>query len=219
MREDYYEYQQIERIQFADGTEWGRAEIRHAVVQGTDAAEDIWGSEVVDDAHGLDGNDRIWTRGGNDTIDAGAGNDQAWAGNGDDLLQGGIGNDSLYGEAGNDTLIGGEGNDYPSGGKGNDTNVWVGHRPRQRHHQRTRQLAHSQRSRPPHAGGPAPWDLKFSSNRDGNLLVEALATGETLRIERGLAAGQEYMRVEQFEFDGGTVWTLADVQATIAGGA
>lgn len=64
-----------------------------ALIEGTEAGEQLLGTEGDDDIRGGGGNDRLYGRGG------------------DDRLEGGSGDDYLSGGAGNDTLIGGTGND------------------------------------------------------------------------------------------------------------
>ncbi|MGO7530065.1 calcium-binding protein, partial [Rhizobium ruizarguesonis] len=87
----------LDRIQFADGTVWDRAQIQAA----------------------------SWIRGaaGNDTLTGTSGNDTLTGGAGSDVLNGGAGNDTLYGDAGNDNLTGGTGDDLFvfKAGFGNDT--------------------------------------------------------------------------------------------------
>lgn len=72
------------------------------LLNGSDAAEDLYGSA---------GNDRIYALGGNDTIYGLGGNDWLDGGQGDDVLVGGDGNDVLLGAYGKDTLVGGAGQD------------------------------------------------------------------------------------------------------------
>jgi len=130
---------QVENIQFADGTLWDAAEIRHTVLQGTPGNDNLIGFSTADTIRGFEGDDKLYGRSGDDTIEGGPGNDSLYgeAGNdlllggddmdylsggaGDDTLEGGSGNDSLYGEAGNDLLVGGDDRDYLSGGEGDDT--------------------------------------------------------------------------------------------------
>ncbi|MGR9145680.1 calcium-binding protein (plasmid) [Rhizobium leguminosarum] len=75
----------MDRIEFADGTAWDRAQIQAA----------------------------SWIRGAasNDTLTGTSGNDTLTGGAGSDVLNGGAGNDTIYGDAGNDNLTGGTGDD------------------------------------------------------------------------------------------------------------
>ncbi|MFN9746664.1 MAG: calcium-binding protein, partial [Betaproteobacteria bacterium] len=84
----------LHRVVFADGTEWGVADIYARLATGATAGDDF-----------------LVGTGGNDTLDALAGND---------FVLGGAGNDTLRGGSGNDTLDGGEGDDAFDGGPGHD---------------------------------------------------------------------------------------------------
>ena len=78
----------LEKILFADGNVWDRADIvRWTTVDGTSAAETI---------RGLAYDDNLYGHGGNDTL-IGA--------EGDDYLDGGAGADSLVGDAGHDRYV------------------------------------------------------------------------------------------------------------------
>jgi hypothetical protein len=89
---------QLTSVEFADGTQWTRADINamSPITRGTD---------------------------GDDTINTGSTNDTIYGGAGDDTINGGYGNDILIGEAGDDTLAGGNGYDVYiwNLGDGNDT--------------------------------------------------------------------------------------------------
>ncbi|SDJ01426.1 VCBS repeat-containing protein [Bradyrhizobium sp. Rc2d] len=99
------------------------------IINGTDANNQIAGTnaaDVINAKNGDDtvnagaGNDLIQGGNGNDSINAGAGNDLIDAGNGNDTVDGGTGNDLIFGGNGNDTLLGGTGNDLIGGGNGDD---------------------------------------------------------------------------------------------------
>ncbi|MEI6032107.1 MAG: calcium-binding protein [Synechococcaceae cyanobacterium ELA739] len=90
-------------LQFGDGTRWSWAQLLHLSLQGTDAADNIFGSLRAD------------------KINAGAGNDIVYGNEGDDQISGDSGDDVLRGEAGDDDLDGGAGNDSLFGGLGNNT--------------------------------------------------------------------------------------------------
>ena len=79
--------QQIERIEFSDGTVWGITELAATPLDGTNNADQMWGSPTSDRINGFGGADEIT------------------AGMGDDILDGGTGNDWLDGGAGNDTYL------------------------------------------------------------------------------------------------------------------
>jgi Ca2+-binding RTX toxin-like protein len=75
--------------------------------------DDIQGGAGADTISGDDGNDRIYGEGGNDIIEGGAGGDQLYDGAGDDIVRGGADGDVFQSqESGNDLLEGGGGGDY-----------------------------------------------------------------------------------------------------------
>ena len=86
LREDRY---QIERIEFADETEWTPADLRTNLLL----------------ALATDGNDVIDGFDTDDTLEGGLGNDTLDGGRGNDTLTGGGGNDVLVGGAGADTFV------------------------------------------------------------------------------------------------------------------
>ncbi|MEW6740894.1 MAG: calcium-binding protein [Nitrospirota bacterium] len=129
---------QVERIQFADGTIWDVPAIKKLVLQGTEGNDTLIGYNTGDVIQGFGGNDNLYGQQSDDTLEGGAGNDYLYgeAGNdilrggegsdiligglGDDISDGGSGDDYIYDEAGNDMLRGGEGNDILYSGEGND---------------------------------------------------------------------------------------------------
>jgi Ca2+-binding RTX toxin-like protein len=131
----------IEKIQFADGTEWSL--IDGLTFTGTDNDDVVNGTDNEDGFVGLAGNDVFYGWGGTDTVDyshdisgvvVNLQNGTAIDGYGDldtlhsienaigssydDVLDGSIGNDVLCGGAGVDLLRGGEGNDTLHAGDG-----------------------------------------------------------------------------------------------------
>ncbi len=130
---------QIDKILFADGSNWTQATIKAKVMTGTRGDDHLWGYAGNDTLTANAGDDVVYTAAGNDVVDGGAGadilygeegndtlrggtqNDFLDGGNGVDNLQGQDGNDILYGQAGDDSLDGGAGNDLLDGGTGNDT--------------------------------------------------------------------------------------------------
>ena len=120
----HYSGDGIERVEFSDGTVWGRADIdAHLTSELTDAADVFTGTAGADTILGKGGNDSISGVGGDDYIDGGAGNDTLRGGDGNDLLVGGAGLDLLYGDAGADTFDGrsDSARDIMSGAAGSDT--------------------------------------------------------------------------------------------------
>jgi Ca2+-binding RTX toxin-like protein len=81
------------------------------VINGTDSADYLVGTNQKDLIFGNGGNDFIRGFGDDDCI---------YAGDGDDLVFGAGGNDIIYGEDGNDNIRTGKGNDTIYGGNGND---------------------------------------------------------------------------------------------------
>ncbi|MDD5297126.1 MAG: calcium-binding protein [Rhodocyclaceae bacterium] len=128
---------QLEQIQFADGTVWSGAAV-HAqglALSGTAGNDVMNGVDAFgDNLKGLSGNDTLNGLGGDDTLDGGDGNDVLDGGHGADTLIGGAGDDVLGGAYGSADYNGGNynpglyawnvssyvGNRY-IGGTGNDT--------------------------------------------------------------------------------------------------
>jgi Ca2+-binding RTX toxin-like protein len=82
---------QIDQIQFADGTTWTYADITNRVflLTGTSQNETLLGFNNDNDLRAMNGNDQVFGVGGNDILDGGQG---------DDILIGGEGNDTyLFG--------------------------------------------------------------------------------------------------------------------------
>lgn len=95
---------QIEQIQFAEGTIWSASTIKDmtkgTATQGNDV---LFGEDTLSDSlSSLDGDDKLYGLGGNDILSGGGGADELYGGEGSDRLQGGTGNDRLYGDRGND---------------------------------------------------------------------------------------------------------------------
>lgn len=107
---------QIERIQFADGTNWDVVAVQRAVLQGTVENDRIIAYSGNDIANGGDGDDSLSGLAGDDALQGNAGNDLLFGGAGADMLAGGDGDDTLAGGLGNDTLSGDLGNDVLYGG-------------------------------------------------------------------------------------------------------
>lgn len=84
-------------------------------IDGTEAAETLFGSDLFD---------VIFAGGGNDTVSGGPGDDTIFGRSGDDILYGDDGADRIFGGAGDDWLDGGNGNDWLNGGAGADTFVF-----------------------------------------------------------------------------------------------
>ena len=92
----------INRIEFADGTHWGQADMMHHSVQGTEGSDTLYALTESDIIHAGAGDDTIH---GSGYLDGGLGNDKLYAGQGDDTLMGGDGDDLLEGGAGSDQYL------------------------------------------------------------------------------------------------------------------
>jgi len=112
----------------------------------------------------------------------------------DEVVDGGAGNDRLLGRGGSDTYLFGTGsghdtiNDYPEDIRWNTPDRVL--------------------------FGPGVTTVNVALARDGEDLVIALASGETLRVEEQF--GFIYSRIEQFEFADGTIWSETDVRAILS---
>ena len=95
-----------------------------ARIFGTQADDDLTGSNAADIIKARGGDDIVNARNGDDTIQGGNGNDQFFGEDGDDLILARLGDDIVGGGAGNDTLDGGGGNDTLTGGDGVDTFIF-----------------------------------------------------------------------------------------------
>ncbi|PYD22726.1 calcium-binding protein [Pseudomonas savastanoi pv. glycinea] len=112
---------EIDRIQFADGSEWNQTTIKSNVIQSTDSDDTLRGFATDDVISAGLGDDAIYGADGNDTLSGGDGIDALYGDVGNDHLLGDAGNDTLYGGAGDDLLDGGAGNDALTGSEGSDT--------------------------------------------------------------------------------------------------
>lgn len=113
---------QIEQIQFAEGTTWNASTIKDMTKGTATSGNDVLVGEeaLADSISGLDGDDKLYGLGGNDILSGGGGADELNGDIGSDTLLGEAGNDRLYGGAGSDTLLGGAGNDQLDGDRGSD---------------------------------------------------------------------------------------------------
>ena len=100
------------------------------VFVGTEADEEVNGTNGVDYLYGYYGNDRLFGLGGTDILRGSFGNDYLDGGDGsdgisgnadDDTILGGNGLDIIRGDDGQDSIDGGGGDDIISGGFGGDT--------------------------------------------------------------------------------------------------
>lgn len=121
----------LDRVRFADGTEWDVVELNQRVVSlpsttGSDVLSGTLQNDVID---GLAGNDAIYGAEGDDVLIGGEGNDIIEGYTGNDIMQGGSGDDyiddwdgsNIYEAAdGNDTLYSSDGMNFIGAGRGDD---------------------------------------------------------------------------------------------------
>jgi Ca2+-binding RTX toxin-like protein len=224
---------EMEAIEFADGTVWDLAQIKNMLIQGTAGPDTLIGYETPESISGLGGNDVISGRGGNDTLDGGPGTDRLDGEAGDDSLLGGSGNDQLYGGPDNDTLggeagddyldggtgvdrlDGGAGNDSMNGGRGPDTYLFG-----RGSGQDTIQDADSTAGVADTiemAAGVWPSDVALSRNGD-HLVLRINGTTDQLTVYYWFWQDLPDNRVEQIRFADGTVWDAAAIKLTVLTG-
>ena len=189
---------QIEQVQFADGTLWDAATLttlsKGVASEGNDVLQGDESS--ADILNGLGGDDSLYGLSGNDTLNGGAGNDKLFGGAGMDTLDGGAGNDSLYGDAGNDTYLfyRGVGQDWISdydSSVGNLDTIKVG-------------------------AGLKPSDIQLS--RDTYDLFVGIA-GTTDKLTASSWFSNSAYRIEQIQFDDGTLWSADTINSMTKGTA
>ncbi|MGA7180532.1 MAG: calcium-binding protein [Thiobacillaceae bacterium] len=221
--------QQVDRIEFADGTVWTYADVQDMLLMSTENSDLLYGFFGNDVIDGLGGDDRIDGMDGNDVISGGDGYDKLQGGLGDDVLKGGAGNDLLLGydgildpspgavviNDGNDVLDGGTGNDRMSGGRGDDLYLF-----------RKGDGADFIREAP-NGNGPSndvlrlgpgivPGDVSlyrtYDPSADGDALVVVI-DGSHDQITINGYFGSTDTQIERIEFDNGNgpVWTAADI--------
>lgn len=115
---------QIESVRFADGTAISLAQIKEAVLKGTDGDDVLTGYATDDMLDGGLGSDTIHGGAGTDQISGGDGDDKLYGDAGNDVITGGRGNDFIYSGDDDDTINGGLGDDELIGGLGNDTYIF-----------------------------------------------------------------------------------------------
>ncbi|MCP1445048.1 Ca2+-binding RTX toxin-like protein [Pseudomonas sp. GGS8] len=189
---------QVEQVQFADGTLWDAATLttlsKGVASEGNDVLQGDESS--ADILNGLGGDDSLYGLSGNDTLNGGAGSDKLFGGAGMDTLDGGAGNDSLYGDAGNDTyqFYRGVGQDWISdydSSVGNLDTIKVG-------------------------AGLKPSDIQLS--RDTYDLFVGIAGTTDKLTASGWFSNSAY-RIEQIQFDDGTLWSADTIKSMTKGTA
>ncbi|MDR1274802.1 MAG: putative Ig domain-containing protein [Candidatus Accumulibacter sp.] len=182
---------QIQVIEFGDGTEWTWAQVTQAGMRATSANENLslYQSGAL---YGEGGNDSLWGSSADDSIYGGDGSDTIFGSDGDDVIDGGAGIDYLYGGAGDDTFIFGVGysHDFVSasdtGADKVDTIKLVGLQPE---------------------------DVEFGvvmNNGYQDLQIRINATGETITVQSGASNGYGN-QIQIVEFGDGTQWTWEQI--------
>jgi Ca2+-binding RTX toxin-like protein len=192
----------FERLEFADGTTVSYADFLAGgfylngtdgddVITGTGAFDRISGLGGNDTLSGLDARDALYGGDGNDTLYAGDGNDDLYGGGGDDTLAGGPGDfDALFGEDGADTYV------YAAGDGWDEIAEWD--------------------------ESPGEVDrLQLQGFAVGDVRVTRspwnyyLAMGAGDRLSLAGMAMEAAAVVERIEFQGGTTWSPADLEAHV----
>ena len=203
-------YNPVQQFRFDNGTVWNLATIQATAFAGTAAADAINGTTAAD------------------TISGGAGNDTLYGRTGDDALFGGADNDTLIGEAGNDTLDGGTGNDSLNGGLGNNTFLFGRGDGADSIFYSPNDLTAGKLNTLQLKAGVAPTDLVlrqvWSASFGTNAALEVVIAGTTDKITldgffQGNNPSGGYNPVQQFQFDGGTLWNLSTVVAQVGANA
>ena len=203
-------YNPVQQFRFDNGTVWNLATIQATAFAGTAAADAINGTTAAD------------------TISGGAGNDTLYGRTGDDALFGGADNDTLIGEAGNDTLDGGTGNDSLNGGLGNNTFLFGRGDGADSIFYSPNDLTAGKLNTLQLKAGVAPTDLVlrqvWSASFGTNAALEVVIAGTTDKITldgffQGNNPSGGYNPVQQFQFDGGTLWNLSMVVARVGANA
>ncbi len=95
----------VERVAFANGTQWEMNDILDRLLVGTTANDGLTGYATDDVLRGNGGSDVLMGMEGNDQLYGASGNDRLEGGAGNDLLVGGGGTDTFYGGSGCDTVV------------------------------------------------------------------------------------------------------------------
>ncbi|KQV92819.1 calcium-binding protein [Rhizobacter sp. Root1221] len=192
-----YPSNDIEAIEFADGTVWDATEIANRASYTTNLPD------VVRDG----------------SYDGGEGADSLAGGDEANLLVGGAGRDSLDGENGNDTLDGGIGSDWLHGGVGADAyrfNRGGGRDTIDNISGEASQLGHLTGDVLALGGGIVASDVVLSRVGD-DLVLSLIGTDDSVTFSRyfvGDLSGED-IRVETIRFHDGSEWSVDDVEARL----
>lgn len=108
-----------DRIQFGN-IDPATSHLLNTTVEGGLGDDRIQGTFAADSLYGDEGNDILIGEGGNDILYGGDGNDTISGGDGNDYIAGEAGADTLYGQGGNNTIFGGSEEDTIVGGDDRD---------------------------------------------------------------------------------------------------
>lgn len=206
---------QIEQVEFQDGTVWTPAQLQGLANGGTNGDDSLIGTAFDDVIYGMGGNDYLEGGAGNDLLDGGAGGDYMDGGTGNDQLIGGAGDDYMSGGDGDDVLSAGPGlNDFVEGNSGSDTyqfNLGDGALQIQDDFS-TDSNGQRHMDRLLFGAGISASDVR-ASQLFGDLVLTVQSTGETVQIY-SFFYGNEY-ELEQVQFEDGTTWTSQDLKDLI----
>ena len=183
--------EQLENIEFADGTVWTRQDVLALLPAPSDADDGIVGTGEGEALDGLGGNDQIFGQGGDDSIVGGTGDDYIQAGEGNDLIDGGAGEDQLEGQSGQDTYIFGKGSGHDFISDGVDGNG------------------------PPdiiRIKGVKPSEITVGRDAD-TLYLSINGSDDRLAINAWYIDNS--FKAKQVQFDDGTVWNTAEIESQI----
>jgi Ca2+-binding RTX toxin-like protein len=201
-----YDTNQVERVEFADGTVWDVNTLWSKISIPTENADVLVGTDGDDVINGLGGDDQLYGRGGNDTLDGGSGNDSLYGSTGNDTLQGGSGYDSLNGGSGNDTLDGGTDNDWLYGEAGNDLYVFSPGTGQDQVYDYDPTPGNVDTIR--FAAGVLPGDVTVRANENNELVVTITGSADQLKVGNWFSVTNDDYKVERVEFADGTVWDV-----------
>jgi Ca2+-binding RTX toxin-like protein len=237
----------VEQIRFADSaTVWSSADVNAMALNPTAGNDTLIGYATADTINGADGNDILYGRDGNDSLNGDTGADTLHGENGNDTLNGGIGGDTLLGGNGDDGLFGaadadnlqgGTGNDILEGGTGNDTlnggtySAYWGTYSGVGNDTYVFGLGDGQDTiydNDTAAGnldviqfkaGIAPESVQISRIND-DLILKITGTADQVTVKNYFVGdANSGWAIEEIRFaDSATVWTVADIKATVLNG-
>ncbi|WP_417662826.1 calcium-binding protein [Pseudomonas sp.] len=186
----------INRIDFADGTQWDVGTIKQKILQATDGADQFIGYAT------------------GDVIDGGIGDDNIDGQDGDDTLIGGIGDDRLSGGTGNDVLQGGNGNDYLNGNAGSDTYRFG----RGDGHDRISNydLTEGRMDVLQLGEGIAQTDIRLSRSSNHDLVLTIVDTGDTVSVDSFFVKDATIgYTIDRIVFADGSFWDIEQIKLQV----